>query len=500
MGFALDVVGYGARSAPMRSDIQRRLPSLVAAMLAACGISLEDIEHEWTGDGVNAVLPADADPSLALPVMIRALAARLTEGNARGPDRIRLRMSVAIGLVENSATGFGGPMILDMSRLVSSAPLRAALAAYPSADLVVAISDQVHSAIIRPGYPGIPGSQFTRADVAEKEFIGPAWIWVSTRQWTTAAIGPLARRDPRTVGGPHTGRYHLAGRLGAGPASTVYLARTRQPAAPAPAAPGQPGESPADGWRAIKVFRPAALPAAAARRRLAASIKSGAAIGGPRVARVLDGDAEATRPWIATAFVPGPSLESVIEQTGPLPPRPALWLAAGVVHGLLEVHRAGVGHGSLRPSNVLLSAAGPVITDALTGWQVIAADEDGGGPRPADDLFELGGLALFAATGRDHGGHADDPDLSGCPPELLPIVRACLLPEHARPAAAEVSAQLEAAAGPLPRNWLPPAVAIRLADYQAPFPPARRCRVRHRWRSRSPGRASWPGGRRQPRR
>src|SRR5512146_3292256 len=145
MGFVLDVAGYGARSAPLRSDVQRWLPRLVSEMLASCGMDLQGVEHEWTGDGINAVMPADADPSAALPILIRTLAALLGEHNARASDRIRLRMAVGIGLV--------GPMISEMSRLVNSAPLRAALAAYPGADLVAAISDQVHSAIIRPGYP-----------------------------------------------------------------------------------------------------------------------------------------------------------------------------------------------------------------------------------------------------------------------------------------------------------------------------------------------------------
>src|SRR6266567_7831776 len=209
MGFVLDVAGYGARSAPLRSDVQRRLPRLVSEMLANCGMDLPSVEHEWTGDGINAVMPADADPSTALPTLIRALAALLAEHNARSADRIRVRMAVGIGLVENSMAGFGGPMIIDMSRLVNSAPLRAALSEYPDADLVAAISDQVHSAIIRPGYPGIPGSQFSRAEVTEKEFSGQAWIWISARQWTTPAFGSLTPEDPRSVGGSGTARYHV---------------------------------------------------------------------------------------------------------------------------------------------------------------------------------------------------------------------------------------------------------------------------------------------------
>ena len=95
MGFVLDVAGYGARPAPLRSDVQRRLPRLVSEMLANCGIDLQGVEHEWTGDGINAIMPADADPSAALPILIRTLAALLAEHNARASDRLRLRMALA---------------------------------------------------------------------------------------------------------------------------------------------------------------------------------------------------------------------------------------------------------------------------------------------------------------------------------------------------------------------------------------------------------------------
>jgi hypothetical protein len=201
MGFVLDVAGYGARTAPMQNDIQRRLPPLVSLMLAKCGMDLGEVEHEWTGDGINAVLPAETDPTVALPVMIRSLAAQLGTDNARSSDPIRLRMAIGIGLVEHSGAGFGGPMIVDINRLVGSAPLRAALAEHPTADLAVAISDQVHSIIIRPGYPGIPSGQFTAVHVLEKEFAAPAWIWVSARQWSMPAYQPLSRADPRQIGG-----------------------------------------------------------------------------------------------------------------------------------------------------------------------------------------------------------------------------------------------------------------------------------------------------------
>jgi hypothetical protein len=479
MGFVLDVVGYGARSAPLRSDVQRRLPRLVSTMLLQCGMTLESVEHEWTGDGINVVIPVDADPTVTLTVLLRALATLLGQDNARSDDRMRLRMSVGIGLVENSEAGFGGPMIIEMCRMVNSAALRSELDAYPRADLVAAISEQVHSAIIRPGYPGIPGTQFTRVDVAEKEFRAPAWIWVSARQWTEPAYAPLRRGDPRIVGGPNTDRYRLAGRLAVSRASTVYLALA------------------ADGTRlAVKAFRREALAAggqgraATLRARLAAGVRAAAAVRGPRTAVLVDADPDAATPWVATLLVPGPSLDLVVTQTGPLPAESALWLAAGMARGLADVHMAGLAHRSLSPSNVLLGPDGPVLTDVGTSWPAISDAPGTGQPRTAgdhedgtddrtaeeldadEDILALGCLAFFAATGRTLCGDGQRPresaapDLSGCPDGLLPIVTACLQPPAHRPSAVALLAMLEAVAGPMPRDWLPHAVSVRFADYQ----------------------------------
>jgi len=493
MGFVLDVADFGARPAPLRSDVQRRLPVLVSAMLAASGTGLDTVEHEWTGDGINVVLPADIDPTVVLPALLRSLAALLSEDNSRSVNRMRLRMSVGIGLIEHSGAGFGGPMIIEMSRLVNSAPLRAALAAYPDAHLAVAISDQVHSAIIRPGYPGIPSAQFAPVKVAEKEFRAPAWIWISTRQWTTHAFEPLRAGDPRQVIGGESHRYRVAARLGSGRASTVYLAI-----------------SPDGAPLAVKVFHREAAPDTEARTRLATAIDAAGAIRGPRTVRVCDASAYAGQPWVATPLIPGPSLAEAVAQTGPLPARSALWLAAGVARGLLDIHMAGIVHGALRPSNVLLAPDGPVITDIGTGWAAISGPPAAAGPADAggtpagdgpfapdrhgadDDILALGCLAFFAATGRTPFGEctpADDrfpgipddpavladPDWTGCPPPLLPAVQACLLPPVRRPSAEAALALLEEAAGPAPRNWLPPPVAARFsAHLLLPAPPRHR--------------------------
>jgi hypothetical protein len=460
LGFVLDVAGYGARSAPAQNEVQRRLPPLVAGTLAACGLDLDHVDHEWTGDGINAVMPADMDPTVVLPLLIRSLAANVGVDNARSFDRVLLRMAVGVGLVEQSAAGFGGPMIVDTNRLVGSGPLRAALAANPSADLAVAISDQVYATVIRPGYPGIPGSQFTRVNVVEKEFTGPAWIWVSARQWSHLAYQRLRLDDPREIGG-----YRVAARLGEGPVARAYL--------------GHPGAGPADEWVAVRVFPRELTADADIRRRLTAGALAAGVLRGPHIARVVDADTESGRPWVASTLVKGPSLAEAVAQTGPLPAESVTWLTRDVARALVALHDAGLAHQGITPGNMLLEAGGPVLTDfALSRAALTRATVS-----RADDVFLLGCAAFFAASGRAPWGKCPltliltdeapgDPDLTGCPPALVPVVTACLERDPGRrPAAAELLARLNDIAGQRPRSWLPNAIAARCAEYRQ-VPPA----------------------------
>jgi hypothetical protein len=471
MGFVLDVAGYGARSAPLQNEVQRRLPPLVVNTLAKCGMDLDDVGHEWTGDGINAVMPADMDPAVVLPVLIRSLAVNLTADNTRSADRIRLRMAVGVGLVERNRAGFGGPMIVDINRLVNSAPLRAALSSYPAADLAVAISDPVHDTVIRPGYPGIPGTQFSRVDVFAKEFAAPAWIWVSARQWSTPAYLPLEQDDPREIGG-----YRIAARLGASPSGQVFLGCT--------------GDG---GWLAVRRYRRELFADADVRRRLAAAVKAASVPHGPHIALVNDSGTETASPWVARALVRGPSLGAAITETGPLPAASVSWLALGAARAVAALHEDALTHQAITPSNVILEADAPVLTDF--GLNRVALTD--GTATAADDVFMLGCVTFFAATGRSPWGGSwpagpipapgvpdaldmlADQDLAGCPAALLPLVTACLDPyPGGRPSAADLVARLTEIAD-LPRSWLPAAVTTRFADYgEFPEPHSARGRFR----------------------
>lgn len=270
MAFVLDVAGYGRRTVPDRHAVQRRLRRMVVGTLAECGLNLDEraVDHQWTGDGINAILPADIDPTAVLTTLIRSLSAGLGQDNARHADRIRLRMAVGVGLFERGPAGFSGPVIVDINRLVDSGALRSALGGEAAADLAVAISDQAHALIIEPGYPGIPPGQFTRVFAVSKEFAGPAWIWISTRQWSEPAYLPLDGTAPREYG-----RFRLVARLGSGQAGAVYLASGGDP-----------------GWAALKVFDQRLAADPDVRHRLSAGALAACAVRQPHLASVIDYD------------------------------------------------------------------------------------------------------------------------------------------------------------------------------------------------------------------
>jgi hypothetical protein len=179
-------------------------------------------------------------------------------------------------------------------------------------------------------------------------------------------------------------------------------------------------------------------------------------------------------PWLATAYVPGPPLATVVAKYGPLP-EPAIWkLAAGVAEALRAVHAAGLVHRDLKPANVLLADDGPHVIDfgisrAFAGTQLTSAGMVIGTPGymspeqaktgpvgPASDIFSLGCVLACAAAGSPpfEGENAasvlyqivsTEPDLSAIPPRLRQVVEACLKKDPAqRPAPAQVIAMINA--------------------------------------------------------
>jgi hypothetical protein len=451
---------------------------LVDTALDKCDLKLDPdiVEHRWTGDGINAVLPADIDPTVIMPLLIRSLASALGADNAQSSDRIRLRMSIGAGLIERNAAGFSGQLIVDINRLVDSSALRRALAD-STGDLAVAISDHVYAMVVQPGYPGIPAGQFSHMNVVAKEFAEPAWLWLSDRQWREPAYPPLTSADPACAGG-----YRLYARLGGGAAGQVYLGGPVGPDAGAgPDGGPDPGGGRNPEWAAVKVFDQTLTADADIRRRLAAGALAASVLPDPHLASVIASDTAAVRPWAVSTLVRGPSLADAVTQTGPLPPAAVGWTALGLARALATLHRAELTHRAVTPRNVLLGGDGPMLTDFGVNRAALAH-----GPGSfAEDVFLLGCTVCYAATGRPAWsdwaagsvplGPAEPfgaPDPAGLPAELRQIVAGCLAPDpRSRPSADRLVGSLADVADQRPRCWLPDAVTARLRDYQQLPPP-----------------------------
>ena len=273
---------------------------------------------------------------------------------------------------------------------------------------------------------------------------------------------PLSADDPAEIAG-----YRLQARLGAGGMGRVYLALT-------------PG-----GRRiAVKVIRPELGDDPDFRRRFRQETQAARQVHGIYAAQVLDADPDADPPWLATAYVPGPSLQQAVADHGPMPAASVLTLTAGIAEALQAIHAAGIVHRDLKPSNVLLAPDGPHVIDfgiaraaeattlTRTGMRVgspqfMAPEQIQDLPvTPAIDVFALGSLAVFAATGKAPFGEGSEaavmyrvlhepPGLAGCPEPLRGLAERCLAKDpSARPSPAQIVAACEeadagqAAAGP----------------------------------------------------
>ena len=288
---------------------------------------------------------------------------------------------------------------------------------------------------------------------------------------------PLTADDPRLLG-----EYRLHGRLGEGGMGRVYFGLSRAGRAVA-----------------IKVVQPKLADDADFLRRFRQEVASARAVSGiytaPVVATGLDDDP----PWLATAYVPGPSLAQVIHEREPCPESALRPLLAGLVEALQAIHGCGVVHRDLKPANVLLAADGPRVIDfgisrvgesstttatgAVLGTPGYMSPEQAEG-RPADrasDVFALGCVIVYAATGMPPFGegtaasvlyrvvHAE-PRLDGLPPWLRGLVARCLAKDPAlRPTPQALAAAIppgEQGRWPLAMSFWPKPVADLIGAYQ----------------------------------
>ncbi|GAA2154817.1 hypothetical protein GCM10009760_54100 [Kitasatospora kazusensis] len=263
-------------------------------------------------------------------------------------------------------------------------------------------------------------------------------------------VEPLGPGDPRRIG-----PYQLDGRLGAGGMGQVYLA-----------------SSPGGRKVAVKVIRPELADTPQFRTRFVREVDAARQVGGFHTAQVVDADPDAPSPWLATAYIPGPTLQQVVTAHGPLTPDAVLRLGAGLAEGLTAIHRCGLVHRDLKPGNVIIADDGPRIidfgiahapgSDALThtgsviGTYAYMSPEQIRADRAdaASDVFALGAVLAFAATGSSpfdattvpaiiHRVTSEAPRLDGLFGDLYDLVTGCLAKAPAdRPSTADVLARL----------------------------------------------------------
>lgn len=308
------------------------------------------------------------------------------------------------------------------------------------------------------------------------------------------------------------GSFSVLSTLGAGAMGRVFL-----------------GHDAALGLAAVKVIRPELAADPTYRERFVREIRAARRVDGDHVAHVIAADPHASPPWLATEYIPAPTLDELVAARGPLSEELVRWLAAGCIRALMDVHRAGLIHRDVKPGNILVTESGPVLVDFGLAYAADTGRLTRTGAHPgtpafmapeqldrreeltsAVDVYALGATLVFAASGHlpftGPGVEAtifqmltSTPDLAGVPEALAPSLAACLArsPDD-RPGCADLLAALGADAAQTTDTPLPEAARAlidqRVADASrlleeatqsgadhAPLPPEPRRRTSRTW-------------------
>ncbi|WP_374119669.1 protein kinase [Streptomyces sp. MBT42] len=280
------------------------------------------------------------------------------------------------------------------------------------------------------------------------------------------------------------GRYVIEHKLGEGGMGTVYLARSR-------------------GGRAVavKVARPELASDPSFRARFRAEVAAARQVGGFHTAQVVDADPDAEAPWLATAYIPGPTLSALVTAEGPMDERRLRSLGAALAEALEAIHACGLVHRDLKPGNIVMAPDGPRVLDfgiarALESTRLTATGSAFGTPgylapeqalgeevTGAADVFALGAVLVAAAGGRPFGDGTpmglmyravhEAPDLASVPESLRGLVGRCLAKDPAgRPTPEEILDVLgEGATGDGAGEVPPPTVLDAPATPHSPVSP-----------------------------
>ncbi|MBW8481465.1 serine/threonine-protein kinase [Actinomadura parmotrematis] len=244
--------------------------------------------------------------------------------------------------------------------------------------------------------------------------------------------------DPRRLGS-----YEILERLGEGGQGVVYLGRD-------------------GGGRqaAIKLLRADLTEDAAARNRFIREAQAAKQVARFCTAQVLEVDMAGDRPYIASEYVPGPSLYAQIRAQGPITEASLDRLAIGTTTALVAIHQAGIVHRDFKPHNVIMAPDGPRVIDfgiarALDVGQTAAtkaigtpsymAPEQVAGAKltEAVDVWAWAATMVYAATGRPPFGDDtvvavinrvmnEPPSLHGVPADMQQLLASCLQKDPAR--------------------------------------------------------------------
>ncbi|MFI1422860.1 protein kinase [Streptomyces sp. NPDC020731] len=288
--------------------------------------------------------------------------------------------------------------------------------------------------------------------------------------------GQIGRRTGDDAAPRRVGPYVLERPLGEGGMGEVHLARRADSGGGPPVA--------------LKIVRARLAHDPDFRARFRREVAAARKVDSPFVVPLVDADAEAARPWLATVFVPGPALADEIRSSGPLPEDRLRELGRALACALTDIHAAGLVHRDLKPSNVLLHPdRGAQVIDlgiarAVDGTRLTAtglvvgsagfmAPEQltGDGAGPAGDVFALGAVLAYAATGRPpfgdgpahrigHRTLTGEADLDGVPAALLPLLVSCLAKDPARRPAPHRIRDVLTGSAPLPEPGPAPTVPL----------------------------------------
>lgn len=312
---------------------------------------------------------------------------------------------------------------------------------------------------------------------------------------------------------PRIGTFAVLATLGTGAMGRVFL-----------------GHDASIGLAAVKVIRPELAADPTYRERFVREIRAARRVDGGHIAQVIAADPLASPPWLATEYIPAPTLDELVAACGPLSEELVRWLAAGCIRALMDVHRAGLIHRDVKPGNILVTESGPVLVDfglayASDAGHLTRTGTHPGTPAymapeqlaheeltPAVDVYALGATLVFAATGHlpftGPGVEAtifqmltSAPDLDGVPEGIAASLAACLARSpDARPDCADLFEALAGDGGDLAETPLPEAgralVGQRVADAdrllaeaeaeewtagREPLPPRARRRTSRTW-------------------